>query len=82
MAFIDALRSRSGSRRETASSHGMPPVLPRRMVKSPAAKKARYDAIGWPLCQCVVASRPVTLRLTCRPLEITSRSRPVVIRMS
>ena len=82
MACIEALRSRSGSRRETASNQGMPPVLPRRTVKSPAAKKARYDAIGSPLCQCVVASRPSTLRLTFRPLEMTSRSRPAVIRMS
>ena len=80
--FIDARRSWSGTCSDTATTYGRPSSDPLRTSKLPAAKNARYGAIGSLDRQWVVASAPLTTRSTCEPLEITLCCFGTVIRTS
>ena len=67
---------RAVSRSETARTYGVPlAVRPRSSRKSPAAKNARYGAIGCRLRQCQPVQCRSTSRPTSRPLATACRPR-------
>jgi hypothetical protein len=82
IVLIAVRRVRVGICFDTATTYGRPSSEPLRTSKSPAAKNARYGAIGSRDRQWVVASPPLTTRSTSEPLEITFRCFGTVIRTS